>query len=164
MFQTWISLLLGCFCIDSMAMPRMLSFWAGLYVSFCSLTFFLLALGTFLEDALYTFFWSIYYSLLIKKNITIKLFFSLPKITRRKACNIVGLWSVLQVMQNQSRFHTLISGINECTSNFNFQTTKAKDFANRHKFQSNYAFIKLSFKNLIQLKLQFEFKEYAKLT
>ena len=28
-FQMRISFLLDCFCIDSMAMPRMLSFWAG---------------------------------------------------------------------------------------------------------------------------------------
>ena len=35
-------------CIDSMAMPRMLSFWAGLYVSFCSLVLCLLALDAFL--------------------------------------------------------------------------------------------------------------------
>ena len=32
-FLKRIFLLLDCFCRDSMAMPRVLSFWAGLYVS-----------------------------------------------------------------------------------------------------------------------------------
>ena len=35
-----ISLLLDCFYIDPMTMPRVLSFWAGLYVSCLFLAFF----------------------------------------------------------------------------------------------------------------------------
>ena len=35
-----LSLLLDCFCIVPMAMPGMLFFWAGLYVSFLFLAFF----------------------------------------------------------------------------------------------------------------------------
>ena len=44
-FLRQISLLLDCFCIDSMAMPRVWSLWAGLYFSSLLLASFLLVLG-----------------------------------------------------------------------------------------------------------------------
>ena len=72
LFQRQISILLDCFCIGSMVMPRvwLIYFWAGLCTSFFLSVFFLLVLcGLSCIRPVYSlFFWSIYGSLSIKKK------------------------------------------------------------------------------------------------